>query len=65
MPIADRVRIGVAIFSYRDTLTFGLTGDHASAPDLDLLTEANASRWRSSCARHGLTQEHSSDSGSP
>ena len=27
VPIADRVRIGVAMFSYRGTLTFGLTGD--------------------------------------
>ena len=37
VPIADRVRIGVAIFSYRDTLTFGLTGDYATVPDLDVL----------------------------
>ena len=35
VPIADRVRVGVAIFSYRDSLTFGLTGDFAAAPDLD------------------------------
>ena len=40
VPIADRVRIGVAIFSYRDTLTFGLTGDYSAAPDLALLAEA-------------------------
>jgi diacylglycerol O-acyltransferase len=38
VPIADRVRIGVAIFSYRDTLTFGLTADH-SVEDLDVLAE--------------------------
>ena len=37
VPIADRVRIGVAIFSYRDTLTFGLTGDYGTVPDLDVL----------------------------
>ena len=39
VPIADRVRIGVAIFSYRDTLTFGLTGDYDAAPDLDTLAD--------------------------
>ena len=39
VPIADRVRIGVAIFSYRDTLTFGITGDYDTAPDLAVLTD--------------------------
>jgi diacylglycerol O-acyltransferase len=38
VPIADRVRIGVAMFSYRDTLVFGITGDYRSSPDLDVLT---------------------------
>jgi diacylglycerol O-acyltransferase len=37
VPIADRVRIGVAMFSYRDTLVFGLTGDYDTAPDLGVL----------------------------
>jgi WS/DGAT/MGAT family acyltransferase len=37
VPIASRVRIGVAIFSYRDTIAFGITGDYDSAPDLDIL----------------------------
>ncbi len=40
VPITDRVRIGVAIFSYRDTLTFGLTGDYENARDLDVLADA-------------------------
>ena len=40
VPIADRVRVGVAIFSYRDTLTFGLTGDYGTVPDLDVLAGA-------------------------
>ena len=39
VPIADRVRIGVAIYSYRDSLTFGLTGDYDTAPDLDVLAD--------------------------
>ena len=42
VPIADRVRIGVAIFSYRDDLTFGLTGDYDTAPDLQVLADGIA-----------------------
>lgn len=37
VPIADRVRIGIAIFSYRDDLVFGITADYESAPDLPML----------------------------
>lgn len=40
VPIADRVRIGVAVFSYLDTLVFGLTGDYEGARDLDVLAAA-------------------------
>ena len=39
VPIADRVRIGVAIFSYNDELTFGVTGDYDTASDIDQLTD--------------------------
>lgn len=39
VPIADRVRIGVAMFSYRDTLTFGLTADYDTAPDVQVLAD--------------------------
>jgi diacylglycerol O-acyltransferase len=38
VPIADRVRVGLAMFSYRDVLTFGLTGDYDTTADLDVLT---------------------------
>ncbi len=38
VPIANRVRIGVAMTSYDRVLTFGLTADAASTPDLDVLT---------------------------
>ncbi|MEP6800170.1 MAG: wax ester/triacylglycerol synthase family O-acyltransferase, partial [Lapillicoccus sp.] len=34
VPIANRVRVSVAIFSYRDTVTFGITGDYSSVPDI-------------------------------
>jgi diacylglycerol O-acyltransferase len=37
VPIADRVRIGIAMFSYRDALTFGITSDYRSVPDIDVL----------------------------
>jgi diacylglycerol O-acyltransferase len=43
VPIADRVRIGVAIFSYRDTLTFGITSDYGSVPDIEVLSGGIAS----------------------
>lgn len=45
VPIADRVRIGVAMFSYRDSMTFGITSDHDSTTDVDVLTEAVAASW--------------------
>lgn len=38
VPIADRVRIGIAIFSYCGHLTFGVTVDRKSTPDVDVLT---------------------------
>jgi WS/DGAT/MGAT family acyltransferase len=37
VPIASRIRTGISIFSYCGTITFGLTGDFAANPDLDVL----------------------------
>ncbi len=37
VPIATSLRTGVSIFSYCDKVTFGLTGDYATTPDLDVL----------------------------
>ena len=37
VPIADRVRIGVAMYSYRGRLVFGITGDYDSVPDIEVL----------------------------
>ncbi|WP_280488392.1 wax ester/triacylglycerol synthase family O-acyltransferase [Nocardia farcinica] len=34
-PIAMRLRLGIAMLSYRDTLCFGITGDYDSTPDTD------------------------------
>ena len=46
----DRVRIGVAIYSYRDALTFGLTGDYDTVPDLHVLADGIA-------GLHGRTRQ--------
>jgi diacylglycerol O-acyltransferase / wax synthase len=37
VPIAEGVRTGVAIFSYDEQLTFGVTGDYDQAPDVAVL----------------------------
>jgi len=42
VPIADRVRIGVAMFSYRDALTFGITADYDAVPDIEVLADGIA-----------------------
>jgi WS/DGAT/MGAT family acyltransferase len=39
VPIATTVRTGISIFSYCDTVTFGVTGDFAANPDLDVLAQ--------------------------
>lgn len=37
IPLAGGVRVVVGIFSYDGTLTFGVTGDYDSVPDVDVL----------------------------
>lgn len=39
VPIAEGVRIGVAIFTYDDRVTFGLTGDAPTTEDLGVLAD--------------------------
>ncbi|MFV2040087.1 MAG: wax ester/triacylglycerol synthase domain-containing protein, partial [Acidimicrobiales bacterium] len=39
IPLAAQVRIAVAVLSYRDDLSFGVTGDWDTAPALHILTE--------------------------
>jgi diacylglycerol O-acyltransferase / wax synthase len=36
VPIGDNVRIGVAVFSYLDRFSFGITADHNAVPESDL-----------------------------
>ena len=45
VPIADRVQLGVAMFSYRDELVFGFSAD-ADVADLDVLADGVAEAWR-------------------
>jgi diacylglycerol O-acyltransferase len=37
VPLSSTIRIGVAIFSYRDQMTFGITGDYDTTPDLEVV----------------------------
>ena len=39
VPLATDHGIGIAVVSYAGQVTFGLIGDHATAPDLDLLAD--------------------------
>ena len=39
VPIASTVRIGLAIFSYCGQVTFGITGDYETCPDVDVLAQ--------------------------
>ncbi|MGE5156231.1 MAG: WS/DGAT/MGAT family O-acyltransferase [Betaproteobacteria bacterium] len=40
VPIAVRLRTGIAILTYCDQVTFGITADYDSAPEIDLLATA-------------------------
>jgi diacylglycerol O-acyltransferase len=42
VPIAERIRIGVAVTSYADRLHFGITCDRGSVPDADVFVDAMA-----------------------
>jgi diacylglycerol O-acyltransferase / wax synthase len=39
VPVGGHVRVGIAIFSYDGAITFGVTGDFDTTPDLDVLCE--------------------------
>ncbi|SRR5712691_9813817 len=49
VPIADNVKIAIAIFSYLGQLSFGITADSSAAPDLDILVRG---------IRRGLAELH-------
>jgi hypothetical protein len=39
VPLGPGVRIGVAILSYNGQLSFGITGDYDTAPDIGVLAD--------------------------
>jgi diacylglycerol O-acyltransferase / wax synthase len=39
VPIGDNVRISIAIYSYLDRFSFGITADSSAGPDLNVLTK--------------------------
>jgi diacylglycerol O-acyltransferase len=39
VPLAGQVRVGVAIFSYDGQVNFGITGDHDTTEDLDVMCD--------------------------
>jgi diacylglycerol O-acyltransferase / wax synthase len=60
VPIGDNVRISIAIFSYLDRFSFGVTADYSAAPDLDVLITGIRRGLaeldtRAAAARHGRT----------
>jgi len=55
VPIATTLRTGIAIFTYCGTVTFGITGDFAANPDLDVLArgiESGLSELLAAAQRH-------------
>jgi diacylglycerol O-acyltransferase len=67
VPIATRLRIGVSIFTYSGKVTFGITGDYATTPDIavlehgiedgisELLAAATGHRSRRGARKAGVT----------
>ena len=47
VPIGNSVRISIAILSYLDTVSFGITADYDAVPDMDVLVQG---------IRHGLAE---------
>lgn len=45
VPIAERVQLGFAVLSYVDNLTFGITADAASSPDVEALADHIGASW--------------------
>ncbi len=62
VPLGGHVRVGVAIFSYDGTLSFGVTGDYDRAPDIDVLCRgierAMAELVEAAAAREAATGPH-------
>jgi hypothetical protein len=46
VPISHGLRVGTAILSYNGRLSFGITGDYATVPDVGVLAAATAAGIR-------------------
>ncbi len=58
VPLSEGIRIGIAILSYNGQLTFGVTGDYATAPDVHFMAEqieAEMAGLRKRARHHALT----------
>ncbi|HEV7203092.1 MAG TPA: wax ester/triacylglycerol synthase family O-acyltransferase [Jatrophihabitans sp.] len=58
VPIANRVRIGVAMFSYCDSFVFGVTADYRTVPDVGVLVDGTSSGF-AELATLAAVHEHS------
>ena len=56
VPIADRLRTGVAVTSYGDQLLFGITADRQTVPDIDVLRDGLL-QWLHCSGRPRRTKE--------
>jgi WS/DGAT C-terminal domain len=61
VPIGDAVRISVAILSYVDTVSFGVTADYDSSPDLDVFVGGIQRGLAELSKVNGLTACHRPD----
>jgi WS/DGAT/MGAT family acyltransferase len=58
VPLSEGIRIGIAILSYNGQLTFGITGDYDTAPDVHFMAEqieAEMAGLRKRARRRSLT----------
>ena len=65
VPIATTLRFGVSIMSYCDQLTFGITGDYDTAPDIDALARGIADSLAELVGLAGARRPAAADAGAP
>ena len=59
VPIATTLRTGISIFTYCDNVTFGITGDYATTPDIEVLArgiEDGISELKAAAEHHAQEQ---------
>ncbi|WP_051021307.1 wax ester/triacylglycerol synthase family O-acyltransferase [Nocardia araoensis] len=65
MPIAMRLRTAIAVLSYAGNLTFGITGDYDTAPDIAVLAEGIEREIRRLRERAGIRRPSRPEVGRP